>query len=110
MDHHCDWVDNCVGARNLKNFVLFLFFTILHCLLTFFLFLMSFLIWIRGKKAFFTRDLVAIDKLFYLVLGVLAIIFTFFCSDFLYDQWEGLKTNQSTVESHKELYGKRVYL
>jgi hypothetical protein len=32
MDHHCIWIDNCVGAKNQKLFIVFLSYALVYCL------------------------------------------------------------------------------
>lgn len=47
-------------------------------------------------------------KLVLLFFAFAGLFFIFFCLDFLYDQYNGLILNQTTVESYQDLYGKQV--
>lgn len=36
FDHHCPWINNCVGANNLRYFITFLFSTSALCMYCFY--------------------------------------------------------------------------
>ena len=35
MDHHCPWTGNCIGLKNYKYFICFMFWTIIACFFVF---------------------------------------------------------------------------
>jgi hypothetical protein len=64
MDHHCPWVNNCIGAGNQKHFVLFLLYTFLAALYGVVLMTWA-LLEMRERR----RDLITIGSALVITLG-----------------------------------------
>lgn len=104
MDHHCIWINNCVGMLNQKYFMLFLLYVALHAVLTLFLLAMGTTFFFQQPseiRAFFNWWAAGSGTF----TSITSAFFVFFCTDFLFEQIESIKTNTTLVETYQRVQG-----
>jgi len=103
MDHHCEWINNCVGFYTQKHFILFLFYVVLGCLGSLGMILTE-----------LTNNFPEPSNCFVLLFSVLILVFSALfllaSSSMLYDQLSLVVNNTSTIDQLQQRTFEKVTL
>ncbi|XP_076440552.1 palmitoyltransferase ZDHHC21-like [Babylonia areolata] len=103
MDHHCPWINNCVGEENHSSFLLLLFYAFLLGASTFLLCMLHFWVWPKcqscDKEVFYIKH--NIIFLYILVAMAVNMALVMFCQ--LGNQHINLRMDRTTLETMQML-------
>lgn len=107
MDHHCPWVNNCVGLTNQKLFILFLTYTSLSAISTLAMIVISAGCWLYSQKSW--SDAAPPGGSALICCGIVSVeclAAVLFVGDFLQEQIESIQSNSTLVETYQRTHGR----
>uniref|UniRef100_UPI00358EFB63 palmitoyltransferase ZDHHC7-like isoform X2 n=1 Tax=Myxine glutinosa TaxID=7769 RepID=UPI00358EFB63 len=105
MDHHCPWINNCVGELNQRHFIQFLFYTALCCVYSATLVVVT---WLRDHMGSGEEVLINHKTLtFAILLFIESLLFGIFTFVVFYDQVASVLEDETAVEHAMRRRGSR---
>ena len=74
QDHHCPWVNNCVGLFNKKYFILYNFYAILSVVYSFIIF--GYYALYKHLQFFYDNYIYIVCSIFFIIIGIIYGVFT----------------------------------
>lgn len=96
MDHHCPWINNCVGEFNQKYFIQFLLYVGVACCYAIFLVVVS---WLTECTTCLVDEQVKQTRVIHCVILIVeSVLFGLFVVAIMIDQFTAILTDETAVE------------